>query len=372
MKYAMKAAAALLAALLVCLPVCAAGGQAGNMLVLGDSISTGYGLEDYYVDNPYKCASYANRLAKDLGLESGKTYVNRAVNGYTSAQLRALIPQLKATVEQSELIIVSIGGNDLLHTLPQLAKELTGVATSDYAAALEALIYSDASQYANAVEKMTPVFSRVVSEFAENVKGSIDLLREYNPSAKIVFLAQYNPLSGVSKAGIAATLAASVIASLNAALSVAVSGREGVVIADVPSVIDGAAEARTNILAADIHPNAAGHGEIYLLLRELLKPDEAETSAEVTTAEETTAEETTAEETTAEETTEEETTVEETEETSVPDGTGSDTGTDSSSATETRESIADMLGCRSSVGAFYAFATALCLAPAVLKRRKDR
>ena len=367
MKYAMKAAAALLAALLVCLPVCAAGGQAGNMLVLGDSISTGYGLEDYYVDNPYKCASYANRLAKDLGLESGRTYVNRAVNGYTSAQLRALIPQLKATVEQSDLIIVSIGGNDLLHTLPQLAKELTGVATSDYAAALEALIYSDASQYANAVEKMTPVFSRVVSEFAENVKGSIDLLREYNPSAKIVFLAQYNPLSGVSKAGIAATLAASVIASLNAALSVAVSGREGVVIADVPSVIDGAAEARTNILAADIHPNAAGHGEIYLLLRELLNPDEAETSAE-----ETTAEETTAEETTAEETTEEETTVEETEETSVPDGTGSDTGTDSSSATETRESIADMLGCRSSVGAFYAFATALCLAPAVLKRRKDR
>lgn len=86
-----------------------------SMLVVGDSISTGYGLENYTPGgSPYECRSYCNILAESLELKGGESYINRAVNGYTSSDLLALIPSLKEQVAKSDLVVISIGGNDLL------------------------------------------------------------------------------------------------------------------------------------------------------------------------------------------------------------------------------------------------------------------
>lgn len=94
-----------------------------SMLVVGDSISTGYGLENYTPGgSPYECRSYCNILAESLELKGGESYINRAVNGYTSSDLLALIPSLKEQVAKSDLVVISIGGNDLLHIAPKVVK----------------------------------------------------------------------------------------------------------------------------------------------------------------------------------------------------------------------------------------------------------
>ena len=72
------------------------GGSVKSMLLLGDSITTGYGLAGYSPENPYTCPSYGNRLAADLGLEAGRTYVNRAVNGDRSGDLLSLLTELSS------------------------------------------------------------------------------------------------------------------------------------------------------------------------------------------------------------------------------------------------------------------------------------
>ena len=64
------------------LPAAASEKKYSSMLVLGDSISTGYGLENYTPGgSPYECRSYCNILAESLGLKGRDTYINRAVNG---------------------------------------------------------------------------------------------------------------------------------------------------------------------------------------------------------------------------------------------------------------------------------------------------
>ena len=83
--------AAMIAALAVC-PAQAAEQKYEFMLALGDSITTGYGLDG---EAPYDCASYANLVAESLGLEAKKSYVNRAVDGATSKDLLKLLPELE-------------------------------------------------------------------------------------------------------------------------------------------------------------------------------------------------------------------------------------------------------------------------------------
>ena len=91
------------------------------MLVLGDSITTGYGLANYEPGgDPYLCESYANIIAASLGLKGGSTYINKAVNGDTTGDLAALLPTIKEEVGTAELIIISIGGNDLLSLAPRV------------------------------------------------------------------------------------------------------------------------------------------------------------------------------------------------------------------------------------------------------------
>ena len=67
-----------------------------TLLALGDSLTTGYGLPNYtYGGDPYLCDSYINRIAAAFGLEGGKTYINRAVNGDKTGDLARLLPSLK-------------------------------------------------------------------------------------------------------------------------------------------------------------------------------------------------------------------------------------------------------------------------------------
>ncbi|MBO7375702.1 MAG: hypothetical protein J6V01_01260, partial [Clostridia bacterium] len=151
-----KAASAILAFCLVsllCAPLAvpaSASGEYSRLLVLGDSISTGYGLPDYSTADPYLCQSYGNRLAEAIGLKSRQTYITRAVNGDRSADLLALLPTIKNDVSASDLIVISIGGNDLLRSISEIASAIAGIAVTSVDSAVSALMNATPENYAAA------------------------------------------------------------------------------------------------------------------------------------------------------------------------------------------------------------------------------
>ncbi len=268
-----KAASAILAFCLVallCAPLAvpaSASGEYSRLLVLGDSISTGYGLPDYSTSDPYLCPSYGNKLAEAIGLKSRQTYINRAVNGDRSADLLALLQTIRNEVEASDLIVISIGGNDLLRSITEIASAITGIAVTSVDSAASALMGATPESFAAAAEntELQAKLVGIVTGYSANMAKITALLKEYNPSARVVFLAQYNPLKNVPNLETVNSFASPILASINVAMRAAAEAA-GYEVADVPSVIDDFAAARTNILAYDIHPNSAGHEEIFKLL----------------------------------------------------------------------------------------------------------
>ncbi|MCQ2427824.1 MAG: SGNH/GDSL hydrolase family protein [Clostridia bacterium] len=255
-----------------------------QLLVLGDSITTGYGLQNYTVGDPYKCPSYANKLAAALGLEAGSTYINKAVNGDKSSNLLALLPSVKSYVEKSDLIIISIGGNEILGNLAMIASAVSGKTISSLAEAMSTLLASDAAAFAAAAAnaELQAQLTNIVKLYTANMQKIVSMLKSYNPDARVLFLAQYNPLNKVPGIEPVNSLGAPMLASINAAMKLVVE-TAGYEIVDVPSVIDDFAAARTNILTMDIHPNSIGHDEIYKLLLDYLDIGDASSAPAETT-----------------------------------------------------------------------------------------
>lgn len=307
LKKLFAAVAAVLLCVCLLLPALPASAAGNGLLVLGDSITTGYALADYSASDPYKCASYANRLAAALGLEAKKTYINRAKDGATSADLLSLLPTIKTNVENAGIIVISIGGNDLMRLVTTIAQKVTGAQSGSVSEAFSSLLAagSDAIIQAFGSVDVKKMIEDAIANYKKNVADAVALIRQTNPSVRLIFLAQYDPLSavidlltGASSGSLPAdipglsggsgetTLPAvtetagnaigKVFDSLNAALSEACGNNAE--IADVPSVINSLAVARTNILQYDIHPNAAGHGAIFELLSGMLGLNETTTA----------------------------------------------------------------------------------------------
>ncbi|HNX63788.1 MAG TPA: GDSL-type esterase/lipase family protein, partial [Oscillospiraceae bacterium] len=86
-----------------------------RMLVLGDSISTGYGLEGY-AEN--KANGYAQRLKSAFNIKDAD-YLNLARDGLDSSQLLEFIkkPENKDLFKNYDSIFITIGGNDILNRI---------------------------------------------------------------------------------------------------------------------------------------------------------------------------------------------------------------------------------------------------------------
>lgn len=235
-----------------------------TLLALGDSLTTGYGLANYtYGGDPYLCDSYINRIAAAYGLEGGKTYINRAVNGDKSGDLARLLPSLENEVKAAEMIILTIGGNDLLGILPEIAYMLSGRQVTDFSQAAMILASVSAEQYE--ALKSDPAFvtrmKTVLEELTAHLQTIAAFFREKAPHARVIFLKQYNPAKNVPGLEAFGEFGGIFLDSINQTVE-SVATAFGYETVDVPSVIDDRAEELTNIRLYDIHPNAKGHLEI--------------------------------------------------------------------------------------------------------------
>ena len=235
-----------------------------TLLALGDSLTTGYGLKNYtYGGDPYLCDSYINRIAAAYGLEGGKTYINRAVNGDRTGDLARLLPSLENEVKSAEMIILTIGGNDLLGILPEIAYMLSGQEVSDFSQAAAVFATATAEQY-DAL-KNDPAFvarmKTVLEDVGTNLQTIAAFFKEKAPDARVIFLKQYNPMHSVQGFEAFGEFGGGFLTSINQAVE-QVATAFGYETVDVPAVIDPRAEELTNIRLYDIHPNAEGHHEI--------------------------------------------------------------------------------------------------------------
>jgi len=125
--------------------------------VLGDSIGYGVG------DEPGM--GIGKRYAALIDPEQTIAVSNLSVSGATSADLAALVaaPENVAFISAADLIIISIGGNDL-----------------------------NRIQYADALS-LDAVFQETFNTYKDNLEATLSHIRALNPAAQIALIGLYNP-----------------------------------------------------------------------------------------------------------------------------------------------------------------------------------
>lgn len=195
-----------------------------NMVVLGDSISSGYGLDK----NEY---SYAQFCADYLGCNLD----NFAADGMSSSELCDMLKNAndtqKQSIKNSEVVVISIGGNDIIHCFAKqilnfaaqknLLKE--GYTAEDIpedagASAMNQMLDRNAfKEYvktdrlaALAINTELKAFSMnlrltegfnayganqgiIKNEIMTNIKESVGTIKEINPDAQIIVQTVYQP-----------------------------------------------------------------------------------------------------------------------------------------------------------------------------------
>ena len=231
-----------------------------RILFLGDSIASGYGLEGYSSDDLYHCRSYANilgeRYTAELESQCGHTMVNRAVSGDTSDDFIELLKsgELDADLADSDAVVVSIGGNDLLDIMLALIKKL-GIDESGLFDSGEFDLFSAASAFMT----MNSDVDKALDHFSDNMAViSEELLKR--TEGRVFIQTLYDPLEYYSDFSMVTEFSDEKIGKLNTIITKNAS--RGYMVIDVASDFKGRAGELTRISQFDIHPNPAGHEAI--------------------------------------------------------------------------------------------------------------
>lgn len=242
-----------------------------SLLVLGDSIASGYGLSEYVAGNDYSALDSFGSL---LGAEFGE-YENRAVDGRRSDELLAAFDEADGAVAEAaanaDTIIISIGGNDFLKPMLDAVKTRALTDGDFFTAILEGNISAESiSAYSNGIMRSALDAARGVD--VESTVGNIRRITEriaaLNPDADIILLTVYEPFAGNVLLSAASEAAAEKLGELNDGIR-SLAG-EHVLTADIYEAFKGNENAYTNISRLDIHPSSAGHFRIYEVISEIL------------------------------------------------------------------------------------------------------
>ncbi|MBE6837316.1 MAG: SGNH/GDSL hydrolase family protein [Ruminococcus sp.] len=236
-----------------------------SLTIIGDSIASGYGLEGYVSGNNYSAENYGKLLCGEYGITS-MNYFNYAVDGETT---EGLLYELEngsydIGIRSSNVIVVSIGGNDLLDAIigensavfknSRLDEFLKGEANiTELLADLD--LVEITNQLSNDAQEKLLIFN-------ENIPKIIKAISEKNPQAYIIIQTLYNPMnSGIE---IIDNLYGQTISQLNTGID----GIEGCVVADVNSAF---AQSEEKLIQNDFtHPNEKGHKVIFEVIKAVI------------------------------------------------------------------------------------------------------
>lgn len=251
-------------AAMICLMVCAvpAGVQAADSVsyvALGDSITTGYGLENKDTE------AFPAIIAADKGY----SVVNHGVVGATSATLLASLsdPKVAADVASADVISITIGGNDLMGALySYIATEWNedkgeSMTAAEVQAALAAGDWTMLQFALGVIDGFasSEVAAKAVEAFTSNFKAVITAIRKANPDVLLFVATQYNPYKWLSNSQIKEAFKAGV-SGLNSIIT-AGAGSKTYTVVDVYGAFEASDDNLSNATALnlDFHPNSEGH-----------------------------------------------------------------------------------------------------------------
>lgn len=241
------------------------------ILMLGDSIASGYGL----AEGEYR---YADYLEEYLGMKS----IDYAKPGQTTGELLELVnnEEVQIDIPLASVICVSIGGNDLIDTVEGYLNTLletynttngTSLTLKEY---VQTVVAVDDDLQTTMIIKLTSLLNKAANTYKTNIQQIEASLLEQNPDAKIVVQTVYNPINmenpvvnGVdysSKLKQIRKFASEQLLTLNDALQ----QTEGLTYVDVNAAFKDMEWVYTNMDPSngfwqmDVHPNALGHAVI--------------------------------------------------------------------------------------------------------------
>lgn len=246
-----------------------------SVVVLGDSISTGYGLQD-------SSKSYVSILEQQMN----QKVTNLAKDGTTSSELLQSLQgdsAMQGAVAGADVIVVTIGANDILQ--PVLNNDVVKVDDYDNIYDLANAIKTNQIAFQKYLRANMPT---AVANANANIDSIILQLKSTNDHAKLVFQTVYDPLSvdqddtGLSDNALSMLSTFSngqmyqylngsanggtyIPVGLNQNLQTHAQNGE-IYLADVYGTFLHHAWTNVNIENADVHPNAAGHAAIANLL----------------------------------------------------------------------------------------------------------
>ncbi|MBO6140688.1 MAG: hypothetical protein J6O40_02745 [Ruminococcus sp.] len=244
-----------------------------KVLVIGDSIATGYGL-DGYDKGRENTMSYSNMLKADFEseLKVGKEdFVNKAIDGQTSDELLDSLKkgEYDSLLKDRDLILISIGGNDLLHTLYGFFTENT-----EYGISFKELL--EEHSLTNIIEVysgLSKVLDEKIAAYGENLKEMFSYINSIS-DARVILQTVYNPMDTTEKPKLFIAFVKSKITGLNEQIlqnAANEKGEDNYTVADIYEAFSGHGDTLTNIKKVDIHPNADGHKKIYETLDKLIR-----------------------------------------------------------------------------------------------------
>lgn len=264
-------------------PTEAASAKQTTYVALGDSITSGYGLESFNKnDNANRSSAFGftARLGKTLGMKT----VNLGMEGIDSAMLLKSLskPATKAEkdaitqIKGAGLITISIGGNNIF--IPLLnsvnenvpnGKNIYNADTTELQAAVFKLLISTAE-----INKLQENITKGVEAFTGNAKlkktgdfaAIISKLKALNPKAEIVVQTIYNPYDFILPDSVGKA-----VKTMNAEIVKGSGNGKNYKVADVYSAFLKAGNEVALINSSlgktfDPHPTKRGHEVIHILL----------------------------------------------------------------------------------------------------------
>jgi lysophospholipase L1-like esterase len=227
-----------------------------RLLVLGDSISTGWGL-------PFQSQSFGTKLSTELFAD----YTNLGIDGLETSGLLTLLTTngFAGSDSGQDIIILSIGGNDIFQPFMQTSKRALGLSPEASAVQLALAVELTPNAYsliASELQKDMSIFEQAVEDYYINKLNILTTLRLRNPSALIYTLNHYNPFSGYGGSLNVYHIAEELMTGLNAQLE-RLTDVVNFGIIDIYSEFKGNTAFYTNFISFDPHPNALGHAVIF-------------------------------------------------------------------------------------------------------------
>ena len=252
-----------------------------KILLLGDSITYGSGLEGEGKSPLF----YGNLLCDYFNIKS-ENCKNAAVPGATSADLVKSLPDVTEHIKAADVIIITIGCNDLVGFLSEGANAVLDGKFQSMAQLLE--IMKNAEQAKAFMALMTEEkVAGVLTQYAANLDSIAKSIRSNNAEAEVIFLTQYDPFSGIEGMDQLAIRADAAILMLNDVIRMKAE-ENGCAWVDVHMAFLGQAPAYTNMASFDILPSAAGHEQIFKVIAKYLDQVAPQVTTPVTETPETT------------------------------------------------------------------------------------